>query len=393
MLGAQNVDDKAKACGGSRDTRRVFSICVAFILSGCNGRLNESTSIDQVDGGAPGAATGASSAGAKCGPTPTQLVDFNVLAAQVNGNAITGVQLTVDATNVYFVFDGTVMRVPLRGGPASAMLSLTPKVVQTSDPVATSTHLLLHSVMDTGSNEQIISVPTAGGPAKTLATTNGPVVAFTASETAVYFVDTSGVQSVPVTGGRVQVLTDAIATSATGLAIVGANLVVTASELAGSGAGTVYSLPIQGGSMATLATQQQSASFPLACGSDVCWWTGAPPSAVAPTGPGYIARLAGAKVTTISAPVYPWSLAFDGLNFFETVGCDICPGSLVRIAPSGAPAITMTTAAFVAVDDECVYFSVAEGDDLPSVYDGGIADSGIYSVAKSYADPLLQPGM
>ena len=49
-----------------------------------------------------------------------------------------------------------------------------------------------------------------------------------------------------------------------------------------------------------------------------------------PTGPGFIARLSDASVTTIAAPVFPWSLAFDGSSFFETVGCDVCPETLVR---------------------------------------------------------------
>ena len=98
-------------------------------------------------------------------------------------------------------------------------------------------------------------------------------------------------------------------------------------------------------------------------------------------------------MTTISAPVFPWSLAFDGSNFFETVGCDVCSGTLVRIAPSGTPPVMVTSASFVAVDDECAYFSVVEGFGLPSMADGGIPGSGIYSVQKSYgaaaaANPL-----
>jgi hypothetical protein len=106
-----------------------------------------------------------------------------------------------------------------------------------------------------------------------------------------------------------------------------------------------------------------------------------------PTGPGYIARLANGSITTISAPVYPWSLVFDGSNFFETVGCDICSGTLVRISPSGDGPVTMTAAGFVAVDDECAYFSVANEFNLASLSDGGLPGSGIFSVDKSYVLP------
>ena len=172
-----------------------------------------------------------------------------------------------------------------------------------------------------------------------------------------------------------------IGTEPTGLAVVGSNLVVTAG-------GPVIAVPIGGGPPTTLAPQQPNAEFPMACGPDTCWWTGAPPSAFGPTGPGYIARLRAGSVTTISAPVYPWSIAFDGSNFFETVGCDLCSGTLLRISPSGTPPVTMTSAGFVAVDDECAYLSVVEGFDLPSNADGGIPGTGIYSVEKSYAEPL-----
>jgi hypothetical protein len=102
----------------------------------------------------------------------------------------------------------------------------------------------------------------------------------------------------------------------------------------------------------------------MVCGSDVCWWTGAPASALGPTGPGYIALLENGAVTTISAAVYPWSLAFDGSSFFETVGCDLCSGTLL---------------------------SIVEGLDLPSNDGDDIPASGIYSVAKQYADPMLPP--
>jgi hypothetical protein len=283
-------------------------------------------------------------------------------------------QLAVDTTSVYFVFGGALNRVPIRGGSVSTMLPLfPPNVIQNNDPIATSTSVLLHHVVVGNNNERIVSAPKQGGEATTLATSNGQVVAFTGNEKNVYFVDQSGIKSAPTAGGSVTLLTDQIGAAASGLAIVGPNLVVTQSA---NGSGAVLSVPLQGGPATTLATQQPNNSFPIACGSDVCWWTGAPASAMGPTGPGYMARLTKGNVTRISAPVYPWSIAFDGSSFFETVGCDLCPGTLVRIPLSGAPQVTMTDATFVAVDDECVYFSEA------------ISGSGIYSVEKSYAEPL-----
>jgi len=172
----------------------------------------------------------------------------------------------------------------------------------------------------------------------------------------------------------------------TGLAVVGPNVIATV--FTGQD-GEVVSVPIQGGSLTTLATHQPNASFPMACGPDTCWWTGAGASPMSgPLGPGYIARLGETGLTMTAGQVYPWSIAFDGSDCFETVGCDLCAGSLVRIPASGAPPTAMVSAGFVAVDDQCAYFSVLLGDaTLPSQSDGGLPSTGIYSVAKSYMAP------
>jgi hypothetical protein len=296
--------------------------------------------------------------------------------------------IAIDAANVYFVFNNTLMRVPLRGGPASSMFDLQGLY---PSPVVASNRVLLNELAPSG-DEQIVSVPTQGGSATMLATSNGGVGAFTASDTDVYFVDSSGLQSVPVTGGSVKLLSNQIGPDASGVALIGSNLVVTTYGSDPSTAGAVLSVPMQGGPSTTLATNQPNAAFPMACGMDICWYTGAADSpSMGPLGPGFIARLAGDDVATISAEVSPSSLVFDGSSFFEAVGCDTCSGTLVRIPSTGAPPVSMVAAAFAAVDDECVYFSVADGlFGLP--YDGeipgSIPGSGIYSVAKSY-DPSL----
>jgi hypothetical protein len=348
----------------------------ALLLAACTGSENDGTATDAMSASAPSAPSGP-----KCGSTPTQLVDFNTLATEVGASSIGAMQLAVDATSVYFVFGSALMRVPIRGGPVSTMQPLLPDVGQNCDPIATRTSVLLHHVVGDGTNEQVLSVPIQGGKDTILATSGGFVRGLATDGLDVYFVDSVGLKSVAVTGGSVQLLSDAIGPEPTGLAVVGSNLVVTAG-------GTVIAVPIRGGLPTMLAPPQPNAEFPMACGRDTCWWTGAPPSAMGPTGPGYIARLRAGSVTTISAPVYPWSIAFDGSNFFETVGCDLCSGTLLRISPSGTPPVTMTSAGFVAVDDECAYVSVVEGFDLPSSADGGIAGTGIYSDEKSYVEPL-----
>jgi hypothetical protein len=405
--------------------RGVFAACSLFAW-GCQGNVVETGPTDTSGGadggrasadasswedgsggpasggdGSEGTAVDGSSSGPKCGSTPTQLVDFNALATQVGATGIGAMQLAVDSASIYFVFGNGLMRVPIRGGPASTMLPLLPQVGQNCDLIATSTSVLLHHVVGGATNdEQIISVPIQGGQDTILATSSGFISGLATDGHDVYFVDSVGLKSVALTGGSVQLLTNQIGLEPTGLAVVGSNLVVTAGGTGVTDGGTlvttggsVVAVPIQGGPPTMLAPPQPNASFPMACGPDICWYTGASPSAMGPAmgpeGSGYIARLAGGNVTTIPAQVYPWSLAFDGSNFFETVGCDVCPGTLVRIAPTGTAQVTMVTAGFAAVDDECAYFSVAEGFDLPSAEDGGIPGSGIYSVSKSYADPSL----
>ena len=327
----------------------------------------------------------------KCGSTPTQLVDFNLLGAQTGPASVSAMQLAVDGTNVYFVFGDQLMRVPTRGGVVSpSKLSLSPNTGGNWDPIVTPTAVVLHfpDVDAKGNDEQIVAVPLEGGNETILATSHARVWALTADENNAYFADSDGIKSVPLTGGDAQLLnaeTSQITPGVTGLAVVGSNVIAT---LATGQDGEVVSVPIQGGSLTTLATQQPNASFPMSCNSDICWWTGAPPSLFGPTGPGYIARLTDSGVTTIAGQVYPWSIAFDGSDFFETVGCDLCAGTLIRIPSSGAPLVPMGSAGSVAVDDRCAYFSVVFGDaTLPSQSDGGLQNTGIYSVDKSYVAP------
>ncbi len=325
-------------------------------------------------GDSPGSDGGLS--GPKCGSTPAQLVDFNALATQVGASSIGAMQLAVDATSVYFVFGSALRRVPIRGGPVSSMQPLLPDVGQNCDPIATPTSVLLHHVVGDGTNEQVLSVPIQDGKDTVLATSSGFVRGLATDGHDVYFVDSVGLKSVSVTGGSVQLLSDQIGPEPTGLAVIGSNLVVTAGA-------AVLSVPIQGGPPTALGGQQPNAEFPMACGQDTCWWTG-PAVGLGPAGSGYIARLASGSVTTIAAPESPWSLAFDGSNFFETVGCDLCTGTLVRISPSGAPPVAMTSAGFVAVDEQCAYFSVVFGA-VPWELDGGMPGTGIYTVEKSYS--------
>jgi hypothetical protein len=322
-----------------------------------------------VDGGTGGNASPTQSpTGPKCGATATELVDLHSLATKIDAPFIAAPSLTVDATSVYFVFDNTLMRVPIRGGSVTTMFPLN------TDPhldlgsvrvIVTPTGAILH-VIDGTANEQIVRVPIQGGAATTLASSNGTIGAFGTDQQDVYFVDQGGTKAVPADGGSVRLITAQVtAAEQTGgfggsLAVVGTNLIVTTGEQGGA----VVTVPIRGGPPTTLATAQPNASFPMSCGSATCWWMGATPAGVAGSqGPGAIARLdSNGNVTTLAqAPYFPWSLVFDGTDFFETVGCDVCDGSLLRIPAAGGPPAALGSGTYAAVDESCLYWSTSAG--------------------------------
>jgi hypothetical protein len=303
-----------------------------------------------------------------CAANPNQIVDFAELAREVGARIIGANPLAVDDTNIYFVFDDALMRVPIHGGSVTTMAKLgiaSGSTLQNVALVLTPTSVALHYPVSGGIDETVVGVSIQGSASTTLATSSGRISAFGGDGQTIYFVDRDGTKSVPAAGGSVKLLTDQLAAAdGTGfglaLAVVGSNVIVTSSAQGGS----VVAVPIQGGPPATLATLQPNASFPMHCGSGVCWWTGATPAGNAGTpGPGAIAQLdAGGNLTSLpQAPYFPWSLVFDGTDFFETVACDVCDGSLVRIPGAGGPSVSMGHGTFVAVHGACSYLSSVEG--------------------------------
>jgi hypothetical protein len=322
-----------------------------------------------------GTGDGSGLSGPKCTSTPTQLVNLATLAAETGAGYVTGLPLAVDSTHVYFAYDAALMSVPLGGGPVATLARLPNDLGEA--PLVTSGRVVLLDPMATEAGEDyaILSVPVAGGSVLTLATLPTEVSGLGADSQTVYFIDREGTKSVPLGGGPVAVVTTQVTSvSASGaIAVVGGNLIVAMGQQIGDG-GAVESIPMDGGSPAAIATGQPNAADPLACGTDVCWWTGPTPFGVAGTsGPGSVARLqADGGITTVpGAPYIPSSFLFDGTDFFETVLLEGLGGPLLRIPASGDPVVTMANeASHVAVDDTCVYYSTI---------------SGIYSLVKTYA--------
>jgi hypothetical protein len=363
---------------------RSLLVSLSIGVVACSGNTALGPAASEAAVGSPGADAGATSptpqAEPACSATPKQLLDFNVLARDLGASPSPEVSpLAVLGSSVYFVFDkasmggGTLLSLPLQGGAYTALRNGIAVLRIIDDPVATPTAVVLHEFPnDVTNDEEILAVSQPSGAPRILTTSNGPVSGITANDSNVYFVDHDGLKSVPLAGGRAQLLSDAISdVTASGLAVVGSNIVATtvAPDLTSSGA--LYEVPLGGGSPTMLPTGQPSNFFPMACGSDVCWAMGPDLG----RGPGFIARLSGGAVTTISAATVPGSLSFDGTSFYATVGPD---GSLVRIPASGGPAVTMAGAYTAAVAGDCVYYM------LEQLETGGGIDpgSGIYVVRK-----------
>jgi hypothetical protein len=377
------VDD-----GGIQEVRRfpmkilghgVILSALAVLCSGClrdDVIAKEPAAGSGDDGGdssahilAADAAVDAPSAAASCGSTPERLVDLYALAGQLDAGAVSAPPLAVNATTVYFLFGGALVRVPARGGQPVVVAP----IGGYAEPnlLLTATSAIFVSIPSDSANARIVSVPLAGGAAVTLATTNGRLGGIATDGDGAYFVDSDGLKTVALAGGDVRLLTSQLtSTDVSDLAVVDNGVVVTEGSR-----GTVVRIPSQGGLLTTLATSQPNASFPLPCGADICWWSGATPQGPAgSSGPGNILRLGSAgKPTKIpGAPYLPWSLIFDGTDFYETVASDGSDGTLIRIPGAGGPPVSMTQGSFVAVDDVCAYFSHITQPE------------GIFSVIKSY---------
>jgi hypothetical protein len=372
------------ACGSGAGTGAQTPVADASVDAGVSGSgLDAGTPLDAspmdaaADGAAPLDGTAQPPPGPPCGPTPTKIVDFHALAAQVDAAWVAAPEIVADTTNVYFFFNDTLMRAPVGGGPVVTMASLltNPAMTVTQvDPTLISSSLVLHYPQSDHLHETIFAVPVDGGSPVALASSDGTISGFGTDQHAIYFIDQSGTKAVAGDGGAVSLLTDQLTSSATGsfgdpLAVDGARLVVTTEAQQGS----VVALPIDGGSPTTLATSQKNASLPLPCGATICWWSGTMPDVPGGgTGPGAVEQLGDGGPSTVSpyAPYYPWSLLFDGTDFFETVGCDLCDGTLLRIPATGAAPVTMSASgAYAAIAGSCVYWSTLDG---------------IYSAEKTY---------
>lgn len=352
-----------EACGGSVDTHSAAST---------GGAPNDEPLVD---------------AGPKCGPTPAVIPGLSKLVPP-NGGVVSGsvaIDLVVNATDLFYVIGAgqptqtRLMRAPIHGGVPVLVTHL-----QSNEQalLMTPTGVLVAESEDStemGSGK-IVRVSFDGHSVVDVSPYTGSVGNLATDGSRLYFADADGTKSVPLTGGDVTVLT----TKTGSIALVGSNIVI-----ADNAEGVVFEVPAAGGTVEMLSTNQAGAEVPFACGSDLCWTTGAEgPPPGSPPGTGYVAgegvgtivELApGASPKTLvqSASLYPiWRIVFGGDRFFASVIGDASSGDVVTVPAGGGDVAEIGFGSGIAIDESCLYMSNIS--------------FGIWSVSTSYGgDPSM----
>lgn len=135
--------------------------------------------------------------------------------------------------------------------------------------------------------------------------------------------------------------------------------------------GNVFGLPVSGGPLRAIATQQVNPTNPQGCGAMICWvdWgaldTGAGAAVMEATAAGNVVVAQG--LGRIGSAVNDGQNLF-GLSEHSLLRVSLQDGSVVDMADMSLPGA-------VAVDDSCVYW---------------LNSSGLYSVDKSVNGPFEQ---
>jgi hypothetical protein len=189
----------------------------------------------------------------------------------------------------------------------------------------------------------ILRMKSDGSETTILADTVGAVRALVVAGTNIFFSDRGGTREVSVDGGEVRQLDDAIAIS---FSVSGSTIYLSGESL----------LAIDTNTLATSVVIDEPALYPLACGDAVCWVAGSMLSSE-------LVRLStdGSRETLATGLHEVHALAFDGENFFLTMGA--AGLELLRVPAQGGDAtlVTAKRAFNLAFDDECLYWAGLDG--------------------------------
>jgi hypothetical protein len=242
--------------------------------------------------------------------------------------------IAVDATSVYWLSGrgpGNVMKVALAGGAPVALASVS------SAPFAIA--LNSTNVYWTTVAGDVMSVPLAGGNPTTLATGQSEATFIAADASGAYWNGTnSSVMKVALGGGPPTVL--APASQITAFAVDGSNAYWIDSVSGRGGGCFLMTVPIGGGTPATLATDLPGCSFQLgtasptlAAGAAGVFW-GSYTGGYA--GPVWTVPLGGGSPTVLAPGPSPYTFAVDATNvYWGHLRLDATPGEIIRMPVGG----------------------------------------------------------
>jgi hypothetical protein len=368
------------------------SVFCLVALGACGGRA--------LDGGpspspSPSPQTVTAPADGRCGLTPTKLVDASTYPVPMGAAKVGAGPLVVDGPDLYYVtyslspgiamtyMAGSVQRIPAAGGAPTEVAS----GYVFSRPAFTSTSVILQrdNAYPNMNADDVVALPRAGGAPTTLVTfdvNETPISSPVTDGTFLYLATSDGPRAVPLAAPTNQMAVSAGPSGAGGgggradppsaVLPVGGRLVMTFPQ------GDVRSAPLPPatGDAVTLATGLPPGPSDLtSCGTSACWLAGSRLERIAPSaGPA-------TTVTDLSGSfVWAATFAFDGTRFYVVAesAFDAPPDTIVTVpAGGGAPVVLVRTreAGGLAVDDECLYWSSADG---------------IFSVAKAAPGPFAQ---
>ncbi len=209
-------------------------------------------------------------------------------------------------------------------------------------------------------NAAIVRAPADGGDPVALADAQGRAAALTADNENVYFVDNEATRAVSLSGGEARTLAPPVTVVTNALTAVGQTLYI-----ADYDGNAISSVPIAGGKATMVAPDVLAPRNPIACGSDLCFFSGNPLNmSVMRLSPG------GTPVALAQGLHELHALVSDDNNLFVAVSSI---GSLQRVPTSGGDPVPVgpVDVGDLALDDECLYWSTHDG---------------IYNVSRTMAD-------